>query len=94
MRSLGPFFSGVQVQETILSSVSRVENYCSYRLLKTRQIILLEEALCNHDIKELVVGLCPAFTNFTKNDLVALLVFLADPNVTLDSCGVRKYEAV
>lgn len=49
--SLCPSFPSVQVQGTLLISISRVVEFRSYRLLNTRRMILLKEAWCFHDTR-------------------------------------------
>lgn len=45
---------------------SIVVDYCSYRLLNKKQMILLQHAQCIHDNKERVVGLPWTLVNFTE----------------------------
>lgn len=58
-----PYSLGVQDQEAILTQFSIVEDNPSYRLLDTRQMVLLREAWLITHIEERVVGLCLTLRN-------------------------------
>lgn len=83
-----------KAQETIRTLYSRVSDYRSYCLLKTRQMIYQLEAICFHDTTEWAMGICPTLSNITGEILNALPSFLADLNNMFDKCGVCEREAV
>lgn len=72
----------------------RVADYRSYCLLRTRPMILLQEAHCIHDTVRRVVGLSPALRNFTGEKSTTEPACLANVKDKFDNCGSFKGETV
>lgn len=93
-RSIGPHCSDVLLQETILTSLSRVANHSSYLSVNNRHFKFQQNVYCIYDCRERFSGLSPIVRNLMEENLISNLSSLDNLKDTRDRCSVVGYTAV